>query len=171
MRKFLFVYAFALVILAVIVQQTIGGPSYASLPSTAPSGLAASPSAVPPNIYLSNKRGAEEYMHDIESARAEGITAIKGPVTEAGVRSYFADERNQSMMSHGQNVKIISVQFLTNQQVISILKDSYLSQYPMDIPLVYVTMTGNFQDDTPIMRTGYAVFDARTGNLLMSGAK
>lgn len=102
----------------------------------------------------------------------EGVPGIKGQITEASVRSWIADKRNQATIGNvGQDVKITGVQFISAGQVKAVLHENSLDSFPTDAPFVYVTMAGNFADESAVMHTAFVVFDARSGNLIMSGAK
>jgi hypothetical protein len=166
MRRLFIIGGFIIVAGLLITQVLLNsiGLSYASLGLGSSTQLMTSPSPIP-------LATPADTIGEPISSPAVGVHAITGAVTEASVRAYISDVRHQAAATYGQNVRVKEVRFLQHSELKGLLGTDPLSDSPASQQLVYVTLTGDFQDDTPVMHTGYVIFDARTGNLLVSDAK
>ena len=103
--------------------------------------------------------------------RPRGGKAITGPVTEDTIRAYFTDHEAVPGVVVN-NLRIINIRFTTVGQLPANIKGSLLHDFPASEPVAYVTIGGDFHvDGSPVRHTGFDVFSATTGNLLLAGTK
>lgn len=110
-----------------------------------------------------------------------GVPAIKPHTsgtpafTTTDVAQYIA---SQSLLrtTSGQSPKVIKSEFITAQEASTLLQGEYIGR-PDNALVCYVELQGPFHTvgplppgaTNPTLSTGYEVFDASTGNLLMYG--
>lgn len=166
MRRFLIIVGFMIAASVLITQVLLnrGVLTYASLGLSPSTASQASPSPIPVATAL-------DTGDKIVMSPAVGVPAITGTVTEDSVRAYLADAHHQAAATYGQNVKVLEVRFLLHSELHGVLGTDPLGDLPANQKLVFVALTGDFRDDSPVMHTGYVIFDVLTGNLLVSGAK
>lgn len=108
----------------------------------------------------------------VPSGRAAVTPQGGQPITESQVRSYVQSHRLPGALQ-ATDMAIVSVSFLTHQQVRALLHSANLG-IPDEEPMCVVILSGKFvfsgpPGQTPTFPFGVEVFNARTGNFMQSG--
>jgi len=107
----------------------------------------------------------------------EGLAVKPGPepFTKDEVASFLKTHRLARTVGDISQLKVESVEFITSKQVASRLRGASTG-LPDDYRVAFVTISGPIYFTTPLSKkrpvafdTAYAMFDAGSGNLLMSG--
>lgn len=173
MRRILIAVGITLAAALLLVQLTSSGFGYtASGLSLVPQVPGGSSTPIPSEKPAGN--GPPPVRSGDYSDTPKGASAIIGPVTEASIRDNL-QQHAQAAFSEAQNVTVTSIQFVTIGDLEKLIPNEsrfFQANYPANKQVAYVSVTGDFYGDgeVPLMHHGYCVFDATTGNILMSAA-
>ena len=143
------------------------GTGSASAAGRTPPRLGVPPGGTPTRIKMAGIPAIHPHMNLVNNGTAPTFT-------QADVLQYVATHPLGQTVRGSAAPTVVSVQFLTAQQVSAQLRGEDTGD-PPGIPLCLVFVNGTFQtggDDAgyaPITyHVGYLVFDAQTGNLIMT---